>query len=597
MSRVRVADYIARRLEQQGVTRVFFLAGGGMMHLQDAVSRSETIRYVCSHHEQSCAFAAEAHARLTGTLGVCYATSGPGGTNTVTGIAQAWTDSSPVLFLVGQAKASETIRGTGLAVRQFGTFEVDMVSIAAPITKYAAFVDDPKKIRFHLDKAIGLATSGRPGPTLLEIPLNVQGALIDPAELEGCDESFVPPMPTLDDAEIDDIIARLASAKRPLILAGHGVRVSGAAERFRELVRLWNLPVATTPLANDLIPYGDPLLVGHPSLKGDRAGNIAVQSADVILALGCSLHAMTTGYELKRFAPDAYKIQVEMDEMILRREAVGVQRKVQAPVEVFLERLAARAKSPIAQEGAWHAHCRRLKDELSVDREPHPRPDGKLSYYDVIFALNEHTRGDEVLIADAGSAYYTLGQAFRARPGQRVIISGGLGQMGYTTSAVLGAASADPSRRVIGLTGDGSLQTNLHDLSVLAHHGFNAVLVVVNNAGYVSIRNTQNNYFGGFLSGTDARSGLAIPDHEKLCAAFGLRYRAARTADELRDGMREAVASGAPMFFEVFTAYEQQIIPTVQSQRLPDGTMVSKPLQDMYPFLAPEVLDGYLRGG
>lgn len=597
MSKIRVADYIARRLEQEGVTRTFLLAGGGMMHLQDAVSRSEKIHYVCCHHEQSCAFAAEAYARATGKLGVCYATSGPGGTNTVTGIAQAWTDSTPVLFLVGQAKTSETIRGTGLKVRQFGTFEVDMVSIAEPITKYAAFVDDPRKIRYHLDKAIGLAKSGRPGPTLLEIPLNVQGALVEESELEPCKESLVPELPALSDAELDEVIDRLRAARRPLILAGHGVRVSGAAEKFRELVKRWNLPVATTPLANDLLPYEDPLLVGHPSLKGDRPGNIAVQTADVILTLGCSLHSMTTGYELKLFAPKAYKIQVEMDAAILRREAVGVQKKLQAPVEVFLERLAARprAREPIAPEGAWHAHCRRLKSELGVDREPHARPDGQLNYYDVIFALNEHAKGDEILIADAGSAYYTLGQAYRARPRQRVIISGGLGQMGYTTSAVIGASSALPDRRVIGLTGDGSLQMNLHDLSVIAHHRLNAAMVVVNNGGYVSIRNTQNNYFGGFLSGTDAKSGLAIPDHRKLCAAFGLPYRSARTPDELGAGMREALSGrGGPVFFEVFTTYEQLILPTVQSQRLADGTMVSKPLHDMFPFLEPEKLKSYL---
>ncbi len=594
--KIRVADYIAQHLEKIGVTHVFLVAGGGMMHLQDAISRQKTLRYVCNHHEQSCAYAAEAYSRAREGLGVCYATSGPGGANTVTGVIQAWLDSSPVLFITGQSKVSETIRGSKLfGLRQFGTFEVDIVPIVQTVTKSAVFLSDPQKARYELEKAIATAMSGRPGPVLMDIPLNVQSALIDPETLEGYTETVFME-PELSDRVVDDILDRLKNAKQPLILAGHGIRCAKAVELFRKILPILNVPTATTQLANDLLPYQDNLYVGHPGVKGDRPGGFAVQNADVLLTIGCSLHSMTTGYELDQFAPKAYKIQVELDEMIRKRENVGVQMKVPASVQTFLKKLESRLNArpktagTFIPSGHWHERCRVWKSELAVNKEKHPHPSGQLNYYDVIDALSELSKGDETIVADAGSAFYITGQAFRPKGTQRVILAGALAQMGYTTSATVGACFSNLKRQVIGITGDGSFQTNIHDLAVMSYHQLNAKLIVVNNGGYVSIRNTQNNYFGGFMAGVDKKTGLLFPDHQKLCEAYGIRYFCATKDSELKIQMKKALEAPGPVVFEVMTAYEQEIIPSVQSQRLPDGTMISKPLQDMYPFMTPEEL-------
>lgn len=596
--KIRVADYIAQHLELMGVTHVFWLTGGAMMHLIDAVAQRPGLQYVCHHHEQSCAYAADAYARQKESLGVCYATGGPGGLNTVTGIVSAYQDSSPVLFLTGQAKLSETIRGRNLhGLRQCGTFEVDIIPIVQSVTKYSVFLDDPKLIKYHLEKAIHLALSGRPGPVLIDIPVDIQGALIDPDELIGYQvESLPSSIPSV--AFFNELLDEIKSAKRPMFLAGHGIRCAKSVELFQEVLTRLNIPTATTQLAKDLIPYAHELFVGHPGMKGDRAGNFIVQNADLILVLGCSLHSMTTGYELDKFAPQAKKIQIDLDEMVLKRENVGVQQKIQCSIQDFLMGLLQALNSNkitlLVANNNWHQQCVRWKSELAVQFEPHKKIAGKLNYYEVIEAINHFTKGDEVIVADAGSAFYTVGQACLAKKGQRYIFCGALAQMGYTSSAVIGAAIADPTKTIIGITGDGSLQTNLHDLGVYKHYGLNIKLIVVNNLGYASIRNTQTNYFNGRLAGTDTNSGLSFPNLHMLCQAYGLTYVQGKDSASLMAAFEEMFQQPGPAICEVFTSYELEIIPSVSSVRLEDGRMQSKPLQDMYPFLSPEKLASYM---
>lgn len=600
--KIRVADYIAEYLERRGVRKVFLLAGGGMMHLMDAVGRRKRLGYVCNHHEQACALSAEGYARKTGELGVCYATSGPGASNTVTGVVECWQDSVPVLFVSGQSKLSQTIQGSKLfGLRQFGTFEVDIISIVKPITKYAVFLDDPTQVRYHLEKACSLAVSGRPGPVFIDVPVDIQSALIDPETLVGYPEPAAEPaLP--DDAAIDETLDRLAAAKRPLILAGHGIRAAGAAEKFAALLEALNIPTVTTQLAADLLAYDDRLYVGHPGMKGDRPGNLAVQCADVILTLGSSLHVLTTGYELDRFAPQAYKIQVDLDKDVLKREQVGVKRKIECGVQEFLDRLGRRLAQRVGPgktlvaAGAWHDRCLLWKSELSVRKEPHARPGGMLNYYDLNDALSDLCGNSDTIVTDAGSAFYVIGQAFRTKKGQRVIISGAMGAMGHALPLALGASAADPGAKVVCVTGDGAFQTNIQELATVAHHGSNMAIFIVNNDGYVSIRNTQNNFFNGFLVGTDPKSGVTFPSLEKIAAAYGIPYRAVRDLQSLRQTVQEVLSATGPVLCEVFTAPGQEIIPTVSSFKREDGTMESKPLHDMYPFMDRERLDRYLSG-
>ena len=589
---VRVSDYIARYLQDIGVRSVFLLSGGGMMHLLDAVSRMPEIRYFCNHHEQASAMAAEGYARQTGRLGVCYATSGPGGTNTVTGIVGAYQDSSPLLVVTGQSKRSQTIQAAGIAgLRQFGVFEVDIVPIVHSVTKAAIFLDDPQMVRYHLERAVHLATTGRPGPVLLDVPLDVQAALVDPESLPPYDGP-APSNPVPASEEVAAVLQRLDSARRPLLLAGHGIRAAGAVEAFRRTIRRLNTPVLTTSLALDVLPYDDPLFIGHPGPKGNRAGNFAVQTADVILSLGSSLHVSTTGYELDQFAVDAFKIQVDLDEAMLAREQVGVSQKIRAGVSEFLDILNREMdRQPVRSAGAaWLSKCRDWKERYAVRNETHLPNPGKINYYDLVSVLSGLMQGTDTLVTDAGSAYYVTGQAFQVKQDQHVIVSGALGAMGYALPASIGAASADPALTVVCLTGDGSLQTNIQELQTLRHYGLNVKLVVVSNDGYQSIRNTQSNFFSGHLAGASRGSGVSVPPLDKIAAAYGLPYLRCERPEELLPVLRQMLEMPGPVFCEVFTREDQQILPTVSSKRLPDGTMKSQPLENMFPFLEEAVL-------
>lgn len=586
---VRVSDYIANHLYGIGVKTVFLVAGGGMMHLIDALGRIEGLHYICTHHEQAAAIAADASARQTGSLGVCYATSGPGATNILTGLVGAWQDSSPVLFLTGQSKISETIRGSGIqGLRQFGTFEVDIVSIVKSVTKYAVFLDDPQNVRYELEKAIHCALSERPGPVLIDVPLDIQGAPVDLQTLVG----FIPPEKASNDCDgiAQDILGRLRVAKRPLILAGWGVRCAKAVPLFRDMINRLGIPVAITPLGKDVLTYDDPLFVGHPGVKGDRPGNFAVQNADLMLSLGNSLHTQTTGYEFDRFAPNAYKIQVEPDEAILKKKTVHVDQKINSSIVSIMEsltKLAAMGWDASAYND-WKKRCVDWKTRYAVNLEPHRVDDGPVNYYEFADVLSDLLKGDETIVADAGSAFYVMGQALRLKSTQRFISSGSMGAMGFTLSAGLGVCASDPNRMAVCVTGDGSLQSNIQELQTMRHNNFNLKLFVILNDGYVSIRNTQKAFFGGHFVGSSYDSGVSMPPLEKIADAYGIPFVSCAYRARLSDALHQTLKARGPIICGVRAQTDQSIIPTVSSVRLPNGRMQSKPLQEMFPFLSDE---------
>lgn len=595
---MRVADYIAEYLEKLGVEKVFLLSGGGMMHLLDAISRREKITYVCNHHEQSCGMAADAYARVSGKLGVCYATSGPGGTNTLTAVVGAYQDSSPVLFISGQSKVSQTIRGRKMpGLRQFGTFEVDVISTVESVTKYAAFVDDADMIKYHLDKAVHFAFDGRPGSVFLDIPLDIQGRNIDPTKLKG----FVPnPSPKIEDSEafkkdLADLFTKLAAAKKPLFLAGYGVRAAHVTEKFKKLIELLQIPTLTTCFGNDVVEFDHPLFVGHPGVKGDRAGNFAIQNTDLLISVGASLHVTTTGYELDQFAPKAYKVLVDPDEKVHAREEVGVSKKFICNVETFIDQALDYLQKNKIQTSypQWKEHCQFWKRELLVYKEPHATESDKINFYQFAEKLDQACSDNDIIVTDAGSAFYVVGQAFRTKKNQRVINSGSLGAMGFALPAATGAAFAAPDKTVVCVTGDGSLQTNIHELAVFKRYNLNIKLFVVNNDGYVCIRNTQNNFFQGHLAGTSYESGVFIPDTQKIAQAYELTYMSTKSISELDQLVKKALATPGPVVCEIFTPRYQEIIPTVSSKRLDDGSMKSMPLDNMSPFMNDDVRKKY----
>ncbi len=587
---IRVADYIAGYLDRLGVRAAFMVSGGMMMHLMDAVSRCPNLRYYCNHHEQASAMAADAYARRTGQLGVCLATSGPGATNLLTGIVGAWQDSSPVLFLTGQSKVAETIQGSGIqGLRQFGVFEVDIVPIVESVTKYAVFLRDPESVRYHLEKAVKLAMSGRPGPVLLDIPLDVQGALIDPEKLRGCDEKFEAGH-RVDRRGVAQAIAELRFARRPLILAGQGVRLSGAAELFGGVASQLGIPVVTTQMAKDLLEYQNPLFVGHPGHKGDRAANFAVQSADFVLSVGCSLQIQTTGYELDGFAPQANKIQVELDPAIRQRENVGFQHKIDMDTRVFLRELSSGwGTQPWAARdlSQWRERCLGWKSHYTAMSEPHElgAEEGVANLYEFCNLLGEMFPGGETILLDAGQPYFAMAHAFRLKQGQRYIAGGAMGAMGVAVPFGIGAAVANPERPAVVVTGDGSFHLNVQELQTLKHNQLNVKVFVIDNGGYASIRATQRAFFGGHFVGASEDSGVSLPKIEEIARAYGIPFVACPERRGLREAIRATLAVEGPAICAVRTIPDQKIMPAVSSMKLPDGRMRSGTLQAMAPEL------------
>lgn len=583
--KIKVSDLIVEFLEQEDVKNVFLLSGGMMMHLLDSLSRSTKIQYTCTHHEQAAAMAAEGVARVNGRLGVCYVTSGPGATNAVTGIAGAWLDSSPILCITGQSRRTLTARGINrLDIRMVGNFEVNILDIVRPITKYAAFVDDPRKIIYHLGRALWEARSGRPGPVLLDIPLDIQGALVDREDLE----HFVAPPATLESAaNLHDFSKYLASSSRPLIIAGNGIRIAGMADRFSRLAERWGVPIVTTQLAKDLMPYEHPLFVGHPGLRGTRAGNFAVQAADLVIAIGTSLHVTTTGYDLDCFAPNAKKIWIDVDAAHLARNHVNAELTLQLSVQQFITAAELLPPIPISNFIPWCQICRRWKELLPIARE-HLIKDDRIETYNLVDILSNLLQGGETLVTDAGSLYYIVGQAFKPKEGQRVIVSGAMGAMGYALPASLGISVENANRTTICLTGDGSMQLNVQELATVARIRPNLKIIVISNDGYASIRNTQITFCGGNIAGASTATGVGMPNWSKLCAAYGLDYMSCDRNSCLPSVLQQAISATGPVFVELVAPETVVLSPAVTSEKLPDGTFKSARLHEMSPPLSRE---------
>jgi acetolactate synthase-1/2/3 large subunit len=582
---MRVADYIAQTVQKTGAECYFMLSGGMMMHLMDAFGRIPHLRYYCNHHEQACAMGADAYARQSGKLGVCMATSGPGATNLLTGLVGAYQDSVPILFITGQCKREDTARASGIAgLRQMGFLEVDIVPIVESVTKYAAFIESPERARYHLEKALHLAQEGRPGPVLLDIPLDVQGAAYpeDSAPYQPEPSSAEP----ASDADLLGLLDRIAQARRPVILAGHGVRCASQAAAFLQIVECLQIPVLTSLMAKDLMPFDHPLWVGHPGPRAHRAANFAVQTADLIVTMGCSLHIQTVGYEGDMFAPHAEKIQIDLERPLLQREKVGVHRKYAWDIHDYLPRLAA-AASRVANcvPTAWRDVCQRWKREYNIMKDSHllGEASDRVNLYEFVDLLSDALAGDETILTDAGQPHPILGQAFRVKGTQRYLNPGSFAEMGWALPASFGVAAADASKNVVAVIGDGSLQTNIQELQTLAHHQFNVKLFVINNDGYGSIRRTQETFFKGFYVGSTPGSGVTLPDTEKVAGAYGVPFVRLESRGVARERIADVLSRRGPVLCEVMGQIDQRILPVVASRLLPDGRMRSNSLEEMNP--------------
>jgi len=589
---LKLSDYIFARLADWGVRHVFLVTGGGAMHLNDSVGKQRRIEYVCHHHEQAAAIAAEGYARVSGQPGVINVTTGPGGINALNGVFGAWTDSIPLLVISGQVKRETCMATAGVrGLRQLGDQEVDIISMAKGITKYAVLIDDPASVRYHLERAFHLCRTGRPGPCWLDIPIDVQAAKVDEDNLRAYD-------PREDDLSWDHprlaeqcaiVLKRLAQAKSPVILAGTGVRHANALSEFQEVIHRLRVPV-TTAWTHDLIASDDELFCGRPGTIGDRAGNFTVQNADLLLVLGSRLNLRQVSYNWKAFAPKAFKIQVDVDAAELEKPTARPDLPIHCDLKDFLAELLRQLDSGKRPAGhqKWLAWCRERVARYPVLQSRQRTPGPPLNPYYFITLLNAMMRDDDVVVCGNATATIVPFQVLQLKTGQRLLSNSGAASMGWDIPAAIGAAFARDGRRVLCLAGDGSGQMNIQELQTIVHHQLPLKLIVLNNGGYISIRQTQMNFFGT-LTGESPASGVSFPDFTRVGNAFGIPSVRVDRFEGLPQ-VRQALESPGPALVEVMLDPAQEFEPRVRSKQLPDGRIVSPPLEDMYPFLEPEEL-------
>jgi acetolactate synthase-1/2/3 large subunit len=582
---MKLSDYLMQRLAAEGVRHLFMLPGGGAMHLVDSAGRVEGMGYVPVLHEQAGTIAAEAYGRATNNLGVMLVTSGPGGINALTGVAGAYLATSPLLVLSGQAKRSDLKGASGL--RQLGSQEVDIVAMAAPITKYAVQILEPASIRFHLEKALAEARTGRKGPVWLDIPLDVQAAEIDPSILEG----YVPaPEPGTEDLpeRAEEVLALLAEARRPVFLAGNGVHAAGGEEVFRRLAERLGIPVLTTWGGCDLLPGDHPLAFGRPGPVAARGSNFVLQNSDFLLSVGARLDFETTGFNQAQYARAARKVVVDLDPAETAKLRMKIDLILRADCKAVLEALEVRAV-PVPRPD-WLERCRAWIRTYPLLEEG-PAPEDRINPFRFHALLSELlAEGDLVVPCSSGAATDMFWMVYRAKPGQRAFSTGGLGAMGFGLSAAMGGCLALGGKRTISLEGDGGALLNVQEMATLARLGLPIKYFVLNNGGYLSIRNMQRTHFQSRLVACDASSGLPMPDIVKVAQAFGLPARRIDRPEGLREAIREVLESEGPQVCDVVLDPEVPLAPRVSSRVTADGSMASSPLEDLWPFLDREEL-------
>jgi acetolactate synthase-1/2/3 large subunit len=594
MSKVKLSTWVADQLVAHGITDVFMLTGGGAMHLNHSIGTHPGLKTTFCHHEQALAMAAEAYARLTQRPALVNVTSGPGGTNAITGVYGAYVDSIPMVVISGQVKNETTVRYTGLPLRQMGDQELDIEPIVRPITKYVAMVTTPASIRYHLEKALYLANSGRPGPVWLDIPLDVQASMIDPDELD----------PGFDPAELDEpwkatdvqaaareIVERLSAAERPVVFAGGGVRISGAYDDFLRLIDKLGIPVVTGWNAHDVVWNDHPLYCGRPGTVGDRGGNMVTQSADFLLILGSRLNIRQVSYNWTSFARAAFKAWVDVDPVELRKPTVKAELPVCADLKDIIPALIDAAPDSTSEKHTeWLAWARERGPKFPTvlpeyrDHEPcHP--------YVALESLSKALAPDDVVVTGNGSACVVGFQTAIIQRGQRLWTNSGCATMGYDLPAAVGVCAArGADKRVICIAGDGSIMMNIQELQTIAGYGFPVKVFLLNNNGYVSIFQTHRNFFNGVEVGGGPKSNVTFPDFRKVADAFGFAYSNAARHEDLDDAIRAALDKPGPALCEIFIDENVPFAPKLGAKQHPDGRITSPALEDLSPFLPREVL-------
>lgn len=600
----RIADYVADFLVDHGVTDVFSVVGGGAMHLNDALGHKEGLHTTYNHHEQACAIAAEAYARLENKIAAVCVTTGPGGTNALTGVLGGWLDSIPMFIISGQVRYDTTARYaqqfTGTPLRALGDQEYDITRAVQAMTKYAVMLEDPMKIRYVLEKAWHLATTGRPGPVWIDIPLNFQGMTIETDDLEGYDpaEDDAALPPAVSEETVDEIIEKIKKAKRPVFHAGYGIRLSDGYDKFREAAEKLGIPVVTYWNAVDLMEDDNPLNAGRAGNMGDRPGNWAIQNADLILAVGTRISIRQVGYNWKTWAREAEVIMVDIDPAEMKKPTIHVEQPVWADAKDFLTRLSDRLDvKDSGDHSEWLKTTQSWRKNYPVVQEKHWKENGRTAnVYAFIQYLSSQLPENSLTAVSNGACCVVGNQAYVIQKGSRMHNNSAVASMGYGLAAAIGTCISGGKRDTICLEGDGSVMMNLQELQTIITNKLPIKLFLINNEGYQSIRITQNNLFSNHCKvgiGPESHD-LSFPEYKKLAEAFGYPYISAHSNAEMKEAVQKALSMEGPVFTEIFTNTDQVWEPKSATKRLEDGTLVSPPLEDLAPFLPREELENIM---
>lgn len=583
---MKLSDYVISFLINQGINNVFLVSGGGNMHLIDSIGKNKKIRYICNHREQASSMAAEGYSRLKNNIGIAIVTSGPGGTNAITGVAGSWLDSIPLLIISGQAKLSDTIyKNKGL--RQFGDQEINIIDIVKPITKYAVTITEKNEIRYHLEKAFYLAKSGRPGPAWIEIPLDIQSSQIVKNELI----VFKPQKDVIHSEHkiiIREIISLLKKSKRPLFIIGNGIRLSHAESEIIELLNILKVPAVTSINGVDLVNEDYEYYVGRPGVYGQRGANFAIQNCDLLISIGSRLMLRQIGFNYKMFAREAIKVVVDIDENELNKKSLNANIKICSDAKKFINDFLKIIKSQnilIDNYNEWKEKCVYWKEKYNKIEPQFINQKEYVNSYYFIDKLNHFLSKDDHIITSVGTAKISTLFAIKLKYGQRLITNKSLAAMGYGIPAAIGACVANEGKQLIYIENDGSLQFNIQELQTIIHYKLPIKIFVFNNVGYLSIKITQKTYFPDNLTAADPSTGVSFPDLKKIAWSYDIPFVRINNKNEITKKLKKVFNTEGCIICEIIMDPWQELIPKVKSAQMKNGTIVSKPLEDMYPFL------------
>lgn len=598
--KMKIADWIAEFLVKEGIRYNFTVPGGGAMHLNMSLGHQEGLTNIFVQHEQAAAIAAEGYFRASNELPVVCCTTGPGGTNTLTGVLGAWLDSIPMFIISGQVRYATTARAAGIAVRAMGDQEYDITPMVAHMTKYAEMIDKPEMVKYHFQKALYLARHGRPGPVWLDIPLDIQGGYFDPEDFVEFtpEEGFTPGeagndtvVPAVTSLQIQEALQKIRAAKRPVWIVGNGIHTADCVTLMRNVAEKLNIPVTTAWDSTDLMPRDNELLVGIPGLQGDRAGNWAVQNADLVLSVGCRLGCRQVGYNVHSWAREAFVIMVDIDQYELQKPSIHVEMPIHADAKDFLEKLDAAIKEPLSLHTDWMNICAGWKEKYPVVTDRHYQPEGPANAYCFLNEIGRKVPEGQHIVLGNGTVEACL-HAIPIKKDVRLMCNSGAASMGYDLPAAVGCCFAIGKKPVVCLTGDGSIQMNLQELQTIVHHKLPIKIFVLNNGGYHSMRQTEGKLFPEYTKvGIGPESGdLSFPDMRKIADAYGIPYLTAKSNPEIPDIIEKTLGVEGYVMCEIFVDVNQNFEPKSATKRLEDGTLVSPPLEDLEPFLSREEL-------